>query len=379
MNEKTKMIIEEYAASQTQTAETLLMELGKIPAPSHREDKRAVFCRDWLLSQGAEDVTIDAAKNVVCKIGVKKDTNLIVFMAHMDIVFPDLEPLTMKQEGRRLYAPGIGDDTANLVNLLMAAKFLLQNKPKMNTGFLIVANACEEGLGNLDGCKEIFRTYGSQIRAFYSFDGSLSNCTCEAVGSYRYKITVKTAGGHSWSDFGTPNAIEILCRLVERLYRVQVPTEARTTYNVGYIQGGTTVNSIAQEASVLYEFRSTSQKCLKIMQQNFDDILEDMIGAFTIETELMGVRPGNGDISAEALKAFTEKNAEIIQMFCPGEIDYNAASTDSNIPLSLGISANTIGTIAGKNAHTREEWVDLDSIPTGMKIALGLMLQYTEL
>ena len=86
---------------------------------------------------------------------------------------------------------GIGDDTANLVNLLMAAKFLLQNKPKMNTGFLIVANACEEGLGNLDGCKEIFRTYGSQIRAFYSFDGSLSNCTCEAVGSYRYKITVK--------------------------------------------------------------------------------------------------------------------------------------------------------------------------------------------
>lgn len=147
MNEKTKMIIEEYAASQTQTAETLLMELGKIPAPSHREDKRAVFCRDWLLSQGAEDVTIDAAKNVVCKIGVKKDTNLIVFMAHMDIVFPDLEPLTMKQEGRRLYAPGIGDDTANLVNLLMAAKFLLQNKPKMNTGFLIVANACEEGLG----------------------------------------------------------------------------------------------------------------------------------------------------------------------------------------------------------------------------------------
>ena len=199
------------------------------------------------------------------------------------------------------------------------------------------------------------------------------------MGSYRYKITVKTAGGHSWSDFGTPNAIEILCRLVERLYRVQVPTEARTTYNVGYIQGGTTVNSIAQEASVLYEFRSTSQKCLKIMQQNFDDILENMKGAFTIETELLGVRPGNGDISAEALKAFTEKNAEIIQMFCPGEIAYNAASTDSNIPLSLGISANTIGTIAGKNAHTREEWVDLDSIPTGMKIALGLMLQYTEL
>ena len=95
-------------------------------------------------------------------------------MAHMDIVFPDLEPLTMKQEGRRLYAPGIGDDTANLVNLLMAAKFLLQNKPKMNTGFLIVANACEEGLGNLDGCKEIFRTYGSQIWGILSFDGSLS-------------------------------------------------------------------------------------------------------------------------------------------------------------------------------------------------------------
>ncbi len=379
MEKELKTLVENYVAEHIEEAEQLLCELGKIPAPSHQEDLRAEFCRDWLIAQGAKDVTIDEAKNVVCKINCDEQKDLAAFMAHMDIVFPDLEPLTVVQEGRKLFAPGIGDDTSNLVNLLMAAKYILKHEPKLNMGFLIVANACEEGLGNLDGCKEIIKTYGEQIKAFYSFDGYMSQCTNVAVGSYRYKITVKTAGGHSWLNFGDPNAVEILCGLVEKLYALEVPTEAKTTYNVGCIEGGTTVNTVAQEASMLFEFRSTSQKCLELMHQKLEETIEGMEGDFQITTELLGVRPGNGEMDREALEAYTQKSKEIIQEFYEGELDCDAYSTDSNIPLSKGILANTIGTIKGASAHTREEWVDLDSLPSGMKIALSILLQYTEL
>lgn len=376
--ENIREIIQQYAADHQSEAEELLRKLGQIPAPSHMEEKRAEYIRDWLSVQGAEGVFIDSAKNVVCEIGLEEHEEIVVFMAHTDIVFPDLEPLTVTQRGRRLYAPGIGDDTANLVNLLMGAKYMIQNAPKLKMGFLIVANSCEEGLGNLEGCKEIMRTYGSRVQAFYSFDGYLSQCTSGAVGSHRYKIQVKTAGGHSWSKFGEPNAIAVISDLIHKLYQMEVPTEARTTYNVGYIEGGTTVNTIAQEASMLFEFRSTSQRCLNLMEEEMEKLIQESRKNCEIAVELLGVRPGNGDIDQEKLDAFTRRSIQIIQEYYDGELDLDAFSTDSNIPLSQGILANTIGTVVGAKSHTREEWVDLDSLSTGMKIVLRLMLYYTE-
>lgn len=375
MNEM-KKIVEEYVAAHVKEAEELLMELGKIPAPSHMEDQRAAFCRNWFLAQGAGDVAIDSAKNVICKLNCTEENELVVFMAHTDIVFPDMEPLKMSLEGRTLFAPGIGDDTANLVNLMMAAKYLIKEKPETKSGIMIVANSCEEGLGNLDGSKEIIRAYGHRIKAFYSFDGYMSQCTYSAVGSYRYKITVKTAGGHSWLNFGSPNAIQILSGLIGKLYEMKVPDTDRTTYNVGHIQGGTTVNTIAQEASMLFEFRSTGQSCLEYMEKQFEDIIAGYTGDYEIITELLGVRPGNGEIDQESLKAYTDLSADVIREFYEGELDFGAYSTDANIPLSRGILSNTVGTIIGAKAHTREEWVDLDSIPAGMKIVLSLLLHY---
>lgn len=374
MKDNIKELVEQYVKEHALEAEELLIELGKIPAPTRMEDKRAEFCKSWLLAQGAKEVYIDEVKNVICPIGCEMYEKFVVFMAHTDIVFPDTEPLKMTLEGRKLYAPGIGDDTANLVNLLMGAKYLLQNQEKLKTGYLIVANACEEGLGNLDGSKEIINKFGEKIRAFYSFDGYMSQCTYTAVGSYRYRITVKTAGGHSWLNFGAANAIEVMAGLIEKLYQMDVPEEARTTYNVGYIEGGTTVNSVAQQAQILFEFRSTSQNCLEKMQTQMENIIQDCKGDFEITTELLGVRPGNGDIDSDKLDSFTVLSSEIIKMYYDGEMDYAPYSTDANIPLSRGIVANTIGTIKGASAHTREEWVDLDSLPTGMKIALHLML-----
>lgn len=377
MDQNIRQIVEQYARDHEEEQKELLRTLGRIPAPSRQEDQRAAFVRDWLLTQGAEDVTIDPAKNVVCKIGCGDRRDLVVFAAHTDVVFPDITPLPVEERDGRLYAPGIGDDTANLVNLLLCAKYLLQNKPKMKHGILIAANACEEGLGNLDGTKRLFADYGGRIKAFYSFDTYIPQCTYTAVGSCRYRITCKTAGGHSYSDWGNPNAIVILCALVAKLYQIEPPAGAKTTYNVGRIEGGSTVNSIAQEASMLYEFRSTSQACLKEMETRFRAAVEscrEQGGELTVE--LLGVRPGSGPVDRAVLAEYTRRTADIIQTFCGGEIDFSPQSTDSNIPLSLGIPANTVGTVLGGLAHTREEWVELSSLPVGLKIALSLVLQY---
>lgn len=379
MDQRIKAIAEEYAAVCSEEALDLLRTLGKIPAPSRQEDLRAVFCRDWLLAQGAVDVTIDKAKNVICKIGCEEHEDLIVFAAHTDIVFPDMETLPMHEEDGKLYAPGIGDDTSNLVNLLMSAKYLLKNQVKLKYGVLIVCNACEEGLGNLDGTKELFASYGPKIKAFYSFDGYTPQCCSTAVGSYRYKISCKTVGGHSYINFGEPNAIAILCHLVGELYKIDAPDEVKTTYNVGRIEGGSTVNSIAQECSMLYEFRSTSQKCLEAMEEKFNQAVEscrDLGGELTVE--LLGIRPGNGPLNKDELEAFTQQSADVISNFYTGDVDFAAYSTDSNVPLSLGIVANTIGTVLGALAHTREEWIDISSLPKGLAIVLSLMLLYEE-
>lgn len=378
MKEMIQQTAAAYAAASLEEAKSLLRTLGRIPAPSHQEDQRAAFCRDWFLAQGAEDVTIDDKKNVILKLG-PQDGDLTVFQAHTDVVFPDLEPLPMEEKDGRLYAPGIGDDTANLVNLMLAAKYFLKEQKRPKTGFLIIANSCEEGLGNLDGTKSVFAAYGDRIKAFYSFDGCLPGCCNSAVGSWRYRITCKTQGGHSYGDFGRPNAIAILCRLVDALYRQETPQEARTTYNVGRIEGGTTVNSIAQEASLLYEFRSSSQDCLAVMERQFREILqscENLGGELTVE--LLGVRPGNGPVDPAALGQFTSRSDDVIRTVTGQTPKHMPASTDSNIPLSLGIPANTIGTVCGGGAHTREEWVELDSLRDGMQIVLSLMLQNAE-
>lgn len=369
-----KQIAEDYAEASFSEACELLRTLGRIPAPTRREERRAAFVRDWLLANGARDVYIDEAKNVICPIG-PQDEDLTVFAAHTDVVFPDLEPLPMREENGVLYAPGIGDDSANLVNLLLAARYLLRNGVRGSMGFLIVANACEEGLGNLDGTKALFARYGERIKAFYSFDCDLPECIHRAVGSHRYKITCKTVGGHSYSAFGAPNAIEILCRLVEKLYAIELPAGEKTTYNVGRFEGGTTVNAIAQEASLLYEFRSASQACLAEMEGKFRAVLaecQNLGGELTVE--LLGIRPGSGPVDEAALAAMTARSADVIESIWGSPAALLAASTDSNVPLSLGIPANTLGTVRGGLAHTRAEWVELSSLKPGLAVALSLML-----
>ena len=270
-----------------------------------------------------------------------------------------------------------GDDTANLCNLLMSAKYLLEHPFASDVAFLVVANSCEEGLGNLYGTRKLFENYGSRVQEYISYDCYAGMCVNHAVGSHRYRISVDTEGGHSYANFGRPNAIEVLSEIICSLYALELPKHPKTTCNAGMIEGGTSVNAIAQHAEMLFEFRSASDGALEEMDGKLEEVLAaHRNGEVQVESRQFGLRPGDGEIDEGKLAALTERSSYAIRKAFGQEVELSANSTDANIPLSLGIPANTIGTVRGAGAHTREEWVDTRSLVPGCALALSLMLDY---
>ena len=365
----------QYIDSYAEEAFRLLCELAQIPSPSNHEEQRAQFCLDWLRSKGAEGAYIDEALNVIYPIADTGENELMVFMAHSDVVFPDTEPLPLRIENGRIYCPGVGDDTANAVALLTVAGYLAEKQmtPK-DCGVLLVIKSGEEGLGNLKGSKQILADFGSRVKEFITFDGNATAIVTKAVGSRRYRVTVTTEGGHSYGKFGAPNAIAQLAQLITRLYQVQVPALGKTTYNVGTISGGTSVNTIAQEASMLYEFRSDEREGLSLMQAQFDAIVEEFRSkGVQFETEVVGDRPCGLDVDNSLLAQRAAKAVERHYGLSPA---LTSGSTDCNVPLSMGIPAICPGCILGAGAHTREEYVEIDSLLPGLKVASELVLHH---
>lgn len=357
----------------------LLKELASIPAPSHQEGKRGEFCLRWLKAQGADGAYMDEAGNVIFPYHCGEGRKCAVFMAHMDVVFPDTDPFLVAETQERLEAPGIGDDTANLVNLLMCVKYVLQNQriPK-DMGILFAANTCEEGLGNLKGSKTIFEHNRDSIQEMISFDLYLDSVINTAVGSQRYKISAKTQGGHSYADFGRKNAIQVLAGVIQDLYAVQVPEGGKTTYNVGHVEGGTSVNTIAQSAAMYYEFRSDRQSALDAMKREMERIVDaHRSEEADIKIEVLGIRPcGSDNLPEDRMDELTKRQVRIMKKYTGRPINVLSGSTDANVPLSMGIPAVTCGTAAGGGAHTYEEWIEKDSMVMGQKIALASVLHY---
>lgn len=365
----------QYIESHSAEVQQLLIELAQIPAPSNHEEQRAQFCLQWLHSKGAEGACIDEALNVIYPIGDTGENELMVFMAHSDVVFPDTAPLPLKIENGRICCPGVGDDTANAVALLSVAGYIAEKKlTPRGCGVLLVINSGEEGLGNLKGTRKLMADYGHRVKEFITFDGNASAIVTKAVGSRRYRVTVTTEGGHSYGKFGAPNAIAQLARLIARLYEVEVPVIGKTTYNVGTISGGTSVNTIAQSAEMLYEFRSDEREGLSFMQTKFDAIVEDFRSAgVEISTEVVGDRPCGLDVDNSRLAQRAARAVEAHYGFSPA---LTSGSTDCNVPLSMGIPAICPGCVMGSGAHTREEYVEIDSLLPGLKVAFELILHH---
>ena len=374
--------IKAYAAAHAEEARQLTEDLCRIPAPFGKERARAEFCKSWLERYGAQNVRIDSADNMVLELNAAGSDALTVLMAHTDTVFPDTAPMEVRRKGGRLLCPGVGDDTANLAELLVAARFLLEQGISPKHGLVIAANSGEEGLGNLRGCRQLIADYRGRVARMISFDGYYNRLWNKAVGSARYRVTVRTRGGHSFRDFGAPNAIAQFSELILALYAIRPhwgPEGTVTTYNVGAIQGGTSVNTIAQEASMLYEYRSDEAAGLRGMEEAFRAVVEDFRArGAEIEVESLGIRPCGEGVDPAAQRELSDWSEALLKKHTAGDIVVEPASTDCNIPLSLGIPAVSFGLCDGGGAHTRQEWIETASLETGLRIALETVLYVLE-
>lgn len=373
--------MEQYAKDSFEDVKKFLRELCVIPAPSHHEEKRAAWVKDWMERNGAENPFIDDALNVIWPVNDTGSNDLVVFMAHTDVVFPDTTPLPFHEEDGKYFCPGVSDDTAPLSVLMHAAKYFVNGGFTPKTGILFVANSCEEGLGNLKGSRMIVDTYGSRIKELITVESKLNRILNRAVGSHRYRVTVRTEGGHSYGAFGNRNAIRCLASMIDTFYSIKVPVngDSKTTYNVGAIEGGTSVNTIAQEASMLFEYRSDDKGCLAKMKAAFDAIIEAYRATgIEVEIELLGERPCGGELDPVAYNALLNRVKASIRAIVGEEPSYGSGSTDANYPLSRGIPATCIGACTSVGAHTREEWVDLSSLYTGTRFLLDFISNYFE-
>lgn len=363
--------------------------LTEIPAPPFKEQKRAAAYMEMLKAHGLEDVEMDAEGNVM---GVRRGTGkpggqIVVIAAHLDTVFPEETNVKVRREGTRLHAPGIGDDTHSLAVLLGYIRALDAGKLKTKKDILFVGNVGEEGPGDLRGVRYIFTKgkYKDRVAAFFSMDGtSAPRVTSGAVGSRRYRVTFKGPGGHSYGAYGLVNPMAAMGSTVVEMNRIKTPSQPKTTYMTSVVGGGTSVNSIPDAIWLEVDMRSESKDELAKIDGQFLQIVEGAVsaenaarstavGKISAEVKLIGDRPtGN-----------TREDAEIVQMTAAAVRGagytpiLGAGSTDSNMPISLGIPAVTIGSGGvGGRAHALDEWIDVAKPESlkGMSVGLAALL-----
>ena len=367
--------IKEYVNSSMDELCALHRELCLIPAPSLCEERRAEFCRGWFDKNCGEGAYIDEAKNVIFPYRADGADSLTVFCAHTDTVFPDTEPMPYIEEGDYIRSPGVCDDTASLAVMMMCAKYFVKNNIKTEGGVLFVANSGEEGLGNLLGTRAVFSAYGDRIKRFVSYDSTFPDIANRSVGSHRYLVEVKTEGGHSWLAFGKKSAICELSRIISALYSIEIPKKegARATLNVGTIEGGTSVNTIAEGAKMLCEYRSDDRELLAFMEAEFERIFDEArCDGVSVSAERVGERPCMGEVDPVAQAELENICARITEEVRGVPVVFKASSTDANIPHSLGIPALAVAVVEGGGLHTRDEWMYKPSLVDGLEICIKI-------
>jgi acetylornithine deacetylase/succinyl-diaminopimelate desuccinylase-like protein len=346
-----------------------LVELCEIEAPPFHEEKRGTWFLERFRELGLAGVARDAAGNVAgVREGAEREP-AVVLSAHLDTVFPPGTDCRVRREGTRLYAPGIGDDASGLAALLAVARALDAGGVRTRLPVVFLATVGEEGEGDLRGVRHFFEhdTRARGAAAFVSLDGpGVERITNRALGSRRFRVTFTGPGGHSWGDFGIVNPIHALGRAVARLASFPAPIEPRTTYNVGRIEGGRSVNAIPQEARMSVDLRSAAPAELDRLEAYFRRAVaeaahdENRLGApsgttLGVRVEQIGDRPSGETSPATPLARIMVAASRALGV----EPRFDCSSTDSNIPISLGIPAVTIG-CGGQsaNAHSLGEWFD---------------------
>jgi tripeptide aminopeptidase len=354
----------------------------EIPAPPFQEQKRAEHFKQRFTELGLKNVRIDGIGNVIGERPGASAGPTLVLAAHLDTVFPEGTDVKVKRNGQVLSGPGIGDDCRGLAVILAVARALNEAKIETEGTILFVADVGEEGLGDLRGVRHLFNNeLKGRISHFISVDGTGLEVTNTAVGVVRYRVTFRGPGGHSFGAFGLASPIHAMGRAIEKISRFQTPKKPKTTFNVGKIEGGTSVNSIAHTAWMEVDMRSESAAELQKLEAEFKRATQEALdeenarGAgpdkLSVEMKIVSQRPaGVTPVDSPIMKiAMAAGDALGIKT------KLNAGSTDSNIPISLGIPAITIdGGGEGRGAHSLDESFDTTDSHTGTQRALLIVL-----
>jgi len=366
------------------------MEMARIPAPPFGESARGAWLAERFREVGLDDVRIDDVGNV---FGVHPGygQRYVALSAHIDTVFPASTPLNIRQQGSRLYGPGVSDNGAGVTAMLAIAALLRAVRQRHTLPFVFIGNVGEEGEGDLRGMRHIYSTPRWKDSIAYSvvLDGAgADTIVAEALGSRRFEVIVRGPGGHSWSDFGAPNPIVILARAIDTFTATPVPAIPKTTFNIGVIRGGTSVNSIPESASMKVDIRSTSMAEMERLEQTLRLALNRAVEDETLAAEVrsplqrrpsslncelvpIGNRPaGELAVGSRILHVIRAVDAQL-----NNAAQVQRASTDANIPLSLGLEAIAMGGGgSGGGAHTLQEWFDSNGRELGLKRILLTML-----
>lgn len=344
--------------------------IQQIPAPTFVEQERASYLQEQFARLGVKEISQDAAGNVLaCLPG--GSARPLVISAHLDTVHPADRPLTLQRTPERITGPGIGDNSLAVAALLGLARHVLESSIPLPGDLWLVGDVAEEGLGNLKGMTALVNRFEEKPAAYLILEGlGLGMIYHRGLGVSRYRIRVDTAGGHSWGDYGIPSAIHELAHLITRLTGMTLPTEPRTTLNVGIIHGGISVNTIASHAWMDLDLRSEDYRTLQRLVGRVQQRVQESAGpGVSITMEAIGERPA-GEIPGshplvQAARACLQKRR--IQAML------EVGSTDANIPLSRGYPAVCVGLTRGGNAHTTEEFILTEPLAAGMDQVLCLI------
>jgi acetylornithine deacetylase/succinyl-diaminopimelate desuccinylase-like protein len=374
------------------------MEMARIPAPPFGESARGAWLAERFREVGLDDVRIDDVGNV---FGIHPGfgRRYVALSAHIDTVFPANTPLNIRQQGSRLYGPGVSDNGAGVTAMLGIAALLRTVRLRHALPFVFVGNVGEEGEGDLRGMRHIFATPRWKDSIAYSvvLDGAgADTIVAEALGSRRFEVIVRGPGGHSWSDFGAPNPIVILAKAIETFTATPVPAMPKTTFNIGVIRGGTSVNSIPESSSMKVDIRSTSMAEMERLEQGLrlalnraieDETMESQMRSSSVSSSASAAQKRAPGVSCEVVVIGSrpagelQPGARILQVIravdaqLSNAAQVQRASTDANIPLSLGQEAIAIGGGgSGGGAHTLQEWFDSNGREMGLKRILLTLL-----
>jgi acetylornithine deacetylase/succinyl-diaminopimelate desuccinylase-like protein len=358
------------------------IRLCEIAAPPFKEQKRAEAYRAMFEALGLKHVRIDAAGNVLGERPGQAPRPHVVFSAHLDTVFPEGTSVKTTRSGSQIKGPGIADDCRGLAVLIGVIRAMNEANLQTPGSITFVGTVGEEGLGDLRGVKHLFhQELKGRIDKFVSVDGAGMGITHTAVGSRRYRVTFKGPGGHSYGAFGNANPIHALGRAMAKIAELQVPTEPKTTFNVGRIEGGTSVNSIAYEAWMEVDLRSSDKAALTALDAGFHRSVDEALaeendrwknqGKLTVDKKVVGDRPA-GHVGSEAPQIVA---AVSVTRALGLKATLDEGSTDSNVPISLGVPAVTIdGGGASKGTHSLDEEFDTTNSWQGTARALLLAL-----